>query len=195
MKLKKTSKIGIIVGCFFAKFASAGWLVEQWWKVRRFFTRTFRDRTWYYNAKNRYLRGKRGWGSQDWWNLSDYVAETLPSALRHLAKESHGHPMSIYDVDGKDLTHEETSETPDTLRVHTLTDTLNLTVVNDEEDFFDAAQLLWEETLERMAVGFEAFTLLCEKGWRHDTEAEKELERLYREGFMLFYHNFFGLWD
>ena len=106
---------------FEAKFASAGWLVEQWWKVRRFFTRTFRDRTWYYNAKNRYLRGKRGWGSQDWWNLSDYVAETLPSALRHLAKESHGHPMSIYDVDGKDLTHEETSETPDTLRVHTLT--------------------------------------------------------------------------
>jgi len=158
------------------------WSRRVYWRVRRPIEALLRGYA-YGSAKNTFLRGKRGWGQQDWWNLSNYLSEWLPDALRYMAAHSNGHPMEVTDHDGTKLYElwDKNDWTTDSVR----------SLGSDEVE----PQHIWEETLERMAQGFEAFDYLCDHGWHNDTEAERELTRIRDEGMKLFMNNFGALWD
>lgn len=161
-----------------------------WWTTRGFIIDNVWHRYWWDRLLSRIERAKRGWGRQDWWNLNDYVARSLPGALRELSKKSHGFPIDILDENGKSMVYEENYDN--------LEDSVVMQCLGGSDegsDDEDPRVKLWEETLERMAVGFDAFEVLSEYGWRHESDSEKELERMYKEGFMLFFHNFYALWD
>jgi hypothetical protein len=175
-------------------------LTGFWWRLRRFSGEQVWRRRWYYSLKNRWLRSKRGWGQQDWWNLDHYIVSWLPSALRHLAKNEHGYPIDIYDENGKSMVYAEDGEH---LSEAFLAHNQNLLGIDwrDEDcrvhaPHENAMDALWQETLERMAIGFESWELLAEHGWLHcDSEAEQELDRMRDEGMKLFINNFGSLWD
>ena len=143
------------------------WYVRAYWRVQSF-VRSIVKGEYYRAVKNRVLRAKRGYGPHDWFDLNDYIAEWLPSALRELAG-GYGYPLRIHDYDGA--------------------------VIYEHDDEGDDGPRIWAETLERMAQGFEAFTILSDVGWMRETEAERELERIHDEGMQLFARNYSCLWD
>lgn len=152
---------------------------KKWWAVRRFTGNQVVHLYWWSTLKNFYLRGRRGWGQQDWWGLDHYLAGWLPDALRHLAEKEHGHPCQILGPDGEAIYSMDYD--PET---------------SEETETGGDGMVMWRDTLNRMADGFEAWALLNEYGWRHeDSEAERELERMHHEGFLLFINNYGSLWD
>lgn len=151
--------------------------------VRRFLDEQVRHRDWWYALKNFHLRGRRGWGQRDWWNLDHYLANWLPNALRYLAEHTHGFPVEILDYDGSPIyTYARYDE-------------------QDGEKYYDIdgnviePYELWQATIHRMADGFEAWHALNECSWVEVSEAQKELERIKHEGFLLFINNYGCLWD
>jgi len=154
------------------------WLHDRYWTVYRFVRDQVVHLYWWGALKNFYLRGLHGWGQQDWWGLDHYLAGWLPDALRHLAEKEHGHPAQILGPDGRAIysmdydpeTSEETEEGGD-------------------------GMVAWRDALNRMADGFAAWALLNEYGWHGESEAERELERMHHDGFLLFINNYGSLWD
>jgi hypothetical protein len=175
---------------FLEKTFRRNWFEKFWWPTRRFMLDNIWHRYWWDRLLSRIERSYRGWGRQDWWNLNNYVARSLPGALRKLAKDSHGFPCDILDENGKSMIYEETENQEANLSMQCLGG-----FDDDDNDEEDPRPRIWAETLERMARGFDAFEVLSENGWFHESESEKELERMYKEGFMLFFYNFYALWD
>jgi hypothetical protein len=130
---------------------------------------------WYYRkAKSRVQRALRGYGNIDLWNLNSYLDSWLPLALRELAGMHVGYPAVVYDYTGIEL--------------------YKLDIEISEEDSKRCSDI-WEKTLERMALGFDAHEVLSEHSWSMDTEAEQELRRIFKEGMLLLMYNFDALWD
>jgi hypothetical protein len=149
--------------------------VKDWyWSTWRFMKGAFVDFDWYYNIKYFIQRGNRGWSDRDIWNLDTYLCTWMPDAIRKLAETKHGIPHSAIGVSGEAL--------------YVLGD-------NGSDKSFEDAVKIWGEVLEAMALGFEAKELLDEYGWRHDSEAEKKIERIRDDGMALFVNNFGSLWD
>jgi hypothetical protein len=98
----------------------------------------------------------------------------LPLALRELARIHVGYPSVVYDHYGTELYKLDWEIT--------------------EEDS-ERCSTIWEQTLERMALGFDAHRVLTEHSWSMNTEAENELRRIFKEGMLLLMHNFDALWD
>lgn len=130
---------------------------------------------WYYRKlKSIVQRARRGYGETDLWNLSSYLDNWVPQALRELKHTHAGYPAIVYDHDGTELYN------------------LGFEISADESDKCSA---LWEKTLERMALGFDAHAALTENGWQCKTQAELELQRIFKEGMALLVYNFDALWD
>jgi hypothetical protein len=130
---------------------------------------------WYYRRlKSLAQRAKRGYGETDLWNLSSYLDNWVPQALRELKHTHAGYPAIVYDHDGTELYN------------------LGFEISVDESDKCSA---LWEKTLERMALGFDAHAALIENGWQCKTQAELELQRIFKEGMALLVYNYDALWD
>jgi hypothetical protein len=130
---------------------------------------------WYYRkVKSLAQRALRGYGNIDLWNLNSYLDGWLPLALRELARIHIGYPAIVYDHYGNEL--------------------YKLGIEISEEDSKRCSDI-WEQTLERMALGFDAHEVLSEHSWSMDTEAEQELRRIFKEGMLLLMHNFDALWD
>lgn len=154
-------------------------IVDAGWAARRFVSNQIVHIHWWHALKNFYSRGRRGWGTQDWWNLDSYLAGWLPDALRHLAEKEHGHPCKIIGPDGETIYLLDYD--PD---------------ANEEVETGGDGMEVWKATLNRMADGFAAWKLLSEYGWTHDeSEAERELERMRDEGLKIFINNYESLWD
>jgi len=70
------------------------WYEEIYNKIYRFFYKIEdipREIKWFIQ------RGKNGYADCDVWDLSNYLSEWLPTALRELKKNSSGCPNDIYD--------------------------------------------------------------------------------------------------
>lgn len=151
---------------------------DVYWAVWRF-SRDIIKGYKYRKLKSVLQRVRGGYGVQDVWNLDMYLAGLISSALRELKNSSVGFPMSVKDFDGTILyesgwdTDKNVSTGPET----------------------EECCRIWEDTLERMAFGFDAHSILGQCGWTMDTESELEMQRFEREGLMLFVNNYSSLWD
>jgi len=144
-----------------------------YWTAHRIARDTYKG--WYYRkAKSHVQRALRGYGNTDLWNLDSYLDGWLPLALRELARIHVGYPSVVYDHYGTELYKLDWEIT--------------------EEDS-ERCSTIWEQTLERMALGFDAHRVLTEHSWSMNTEAENELRRIFKEGMLLLMHNFDALWD
>jgi hypothetical protein len=172
-----------------------------YWRIRRRLENVFNG--WYWRrCKNRYQRSRRGWGEIDWWNLYSYLDSWLPNALRYMAKHSHGYPIVIYGADGKPIYGDDAypqrgmqnvdlSKVDDDLRERLSNEDIKEDCDNDSE-----GPRVWAETLEKMALGFEACEALGDLGWGYDpSPAEVRLREIYRDGLNLFVNNYGALWD
>jgi hypothetical protein len=156
------------------------WYKEAYYATRCWL-RDFFKGYHFHTIKSRWQRMRRGYGYQDIWSLDGYLEGWLPAALRELAEKTHGHPFKVYDHDGSLL--------------------YKLGECCDDEEYYcededcDTHHAIWQQTICRMADGFEAKQFLYKYEWSHKTVAEKELERIAREGLQLFIKNFDSLWD
>ena len=78
-------------------------------------------------------RGWRGYAKEDTWDLGNYMAEWLPSAIRQLRDESHGYPCEMEDMIASPIQEGEYDVS------------------------LDYKAILWANILTDMADGFEAF--------------------------------------
>lgn len=95
--------------------------------------------TYYDTVKYFWQRGSRGYADCDWWNLNSYVASVNLGLLHNLREKAHGYPSGLNESDPL-----------------------------DEEDT-DTNFLLWQQTLDKMILGFEAYIQMA-----NDTECSPE---------------------
>lgn len=142
---------------------------------------------WYWRkVKNRYQRGKRGWGCNDWWELANYLNSWLPDALRHLKENSQGYPCIIFGANGERIYGDDLDANfEDVNTLHGIA----------EEDRPEQGEVIWADVLEKMALAFEADAVLMDWGWMGDSDAERRLKDIRHEGMRLFMQNYPSLWD
>lgn len=142
-----------------------------------------------YSLPGFFIRGKRGWATQDVWSWSHYNAKINRDALKWLRKNKHGYSIIIYSKLERDLTKEETEE----------------------------EQKNWDSILDEMIYAFDCIVRLDENlefyyekafidsdtiKWRLDFEkkfnthfmTKKEYDRM-RNGLRLYMKYYFDLWD
>lgn len=123
----------------------------------------------WYDIKHFCQRGWRGYANCDAWSIDYYLNKWMPSAVRSL-KGGHGTPITVIC----DLFGEVTEPT-------------------DEQ--CTKAHALWQEILEKIALGFEAGYLLEEEIPPYQSPRELDLKAKKKEGMDLFLKYYDNLWD
>ena len=118
-------------------------------------------------------RGRRGWADCDLWSLDMYLSGWMPHAMRRLIKIKHAVPTEILMQ----------FEFPDESG-------------NFSKESIEKAIVRWSDTLEKIALGFEAANTLTnlDYNWKDDAEYER-LKQLKRTGLTLFVEHYDSLWD
>ena len=102
---------------------------SYWWK------HWLSPGTYWYFVKYKIQRANRGWADCDVWGLDNYLSEWLPDALKRLKKTKHGTPIRMFP------------ENPEYIKEDG----------NPTETAHDIAEKKWDETLDKMIAGFEAY--------------------------------------
>jgi hypothetical protein len=125
-------------------------------------------------CKYAWQRVFRGWDDRVVWSIDNYLAKSIPQWIRALKENQIGYPMSMHK----------------------------------EEDFIDAGYSLettedsdkeaikkWDNILNQIAEGFEAYTKIDDESLYPGKEGYEELLEKYEIGFKLLKEHFSDLWD
>lgn len=129
---------------------------------------------WFRKLRDFYQRGTRGYADRDVWNFHNYLIKVIAGGCRDLAKNHMGHPMD-----------------------------LGVTKWNKDgwpEHATDKGNAEWEQILEDIATGFEAFEKLewdeeFEDIPHVDSQRAKDYRAKYEKASKLLIERFGNLWD
>jgi hypothetical protein len=110
----------------------------------------------------------RGWDDRVVWSIDDYLSKMIPQWIKQLKEVKHGIPIEMFDSEDWD---EEKS-----------------TYIQNAEE---RAEKKWDNILDQIIDGFEAYEKMKEKYVYEDLELKNKFEN----GFNLFMKYFSGLWD
>lgn len=142
-----------------------------WWERLK----PINPKQWYREAKFFAQRGVRGYSDRDTWNLDGYLVSVIAGGCRELAKNAHGCPGTLGHT-GK-------------------TDENGMPEMDVDKGVEE-----WQQILEDIALGFEAFRKLQ---WddefddipHPDSQRAKDYQKQYEKATKLFKRYFGNLWD
>lgn len=111
-------------------------------------------------------RANRGWSVYDTWSFDDYLATVLAGGIKHLREHNHGHPVTVCSCPDKAHTEPGAWDTCD-------------------------GEARWNEILDEMVEGFEAYTHVHDLDYAQEQEARAKCRRSLE----LMTEHFGSLWD